>query len=288
CEAKADTIQTSPTGYGGGIFLTGSGYYDPSTQRLDLKGMNIYNNSAEIAGQSLYVEMINVKELCKYGIAGEYVKGNYSDRYSKFEDIQGISANLTTFNSLSFESIQQQQSPLQFYWLEISNLTKISATLNISNINQPLQINLEGYNIIEGQFSVKIVELGQITKDDTHQHNFIKLKLINNYAFEIIYPPDDGSSEPILIEGDPQSQQTASFGMKDISWYDYNNKHYGVFASNDRRIFTGIDGKQDEAYPLEYQFAVYTIAGESIKRRKIFKSTIFQIQIIKTVETKQK
>jgi hypothetical protein len=39
--------------------------------------------------------------------------------------------------------------------------------------------------------------------------------------------------------------------VKDVSWMDYDNKHYGIFISNDRRIFTGVDGKEDEAYPLE-------------------------------------
>ncbi|KAA6398361.1 MAG: hypothetical protein EZS28_006113 [Streblomastix strix] len=80
CEAKADTIQTSPTGYGGGIFLTGSGDYYPSTQRLDLKGMKIFNNIADKGGQSLYVAMTKIKDWCQTGILGEYVKGNYNDK----------------------------------------------------------------------------------------------------------------------------------------------------------------------------------------------------------------
>ncbi|KAA6381944.1 MAG: hypothetical protein EZS28_022530 [Streblomastix strix] len=206
CQTKSDTTKDlPPTGYGGGIFLTGNGEYDPSTKRLDLKGMKIYNNSADKSGQSLYVAMTQLAEWCRIGNAGEYVKGNYSDRFSLFEDIEGISVNLTTFNTLSLESIQQKQSVLQYYWAEISNLTKISATLNKSNTNQPLQINLE----------------------------------------------DDELALPILIEGDPQIFQSASFGMKDISWIDYDNKLYGILASNDKRIFTGIDGKEDQAYPLE-------------------------------------
>jgi hypothetical protein len=52
--------------------------------------MKIYNNSAVIGGLSLYVAMSNVIEWCKFGIAGEFVKGNYSDRFSKFEDLEGI------------------------------------------------------------------------------------------------------------------------------------------------------------------------------------------------------
>ncbi|KAA6400670.1 MAG: hypothetical protein EZS28_003797 [Streblomastix strix] len=237
CQAITDTSKDlPPTGYGGGIFLTGSGDYDPSSQKLNLKGMKIYNNSASSGGQSLYVIMSRLIEWCQFGMLGEYTKGNYSDRFSQFEDLEGIPNNQSSFDILSLESIQQIQSALQFYWMQISNLTKASATLNISNINQTLLINLEGYNMIKGQFAVKIVEQGQISY---------------NYAFEIIYPPDDGSSKPILIEGVPHSLQTASFGMNDISWLDYDNKHYGVFVSNDKRIFSGIEGKQDEAYPLE-------------------------------------
>ncbi|KAA6388137.1 MAG: hypothetical protein EZS28_016336 [Streblomastix strix] len=224
CIAKENTSSSSPTGYGGGIFLTGSGDYNPSKESLDFRGMKINRNYADCGGQSLYIVMPNIIQWCKSGIAGEYIKGNYSDRYSKFEDIEGISADQITFDSLSYETVQQQQSPLQYYWASISVIKKAQATINVSNSNQPLQINLEGYNMIEGQFTVKIVELEEM---------------------------NDGSTVPINIEGDPQNQQNASFGMKNISWFDFDNKHYGVFISNDGRIFTGVGGRQVEAYPLE-------------------------------------
>ncbi|KAA6393513.1 MAG: hypothetical protein EZS28_010965 [Streblomastix strix] len=87
------------SGFGGGIFLTGNGDYDPSTESLDFRGMNIYGNCADCGGQT-----------------GEYIKGNYNDKYSDFEDIEGISADQITFNSLSLEQIEQQQAPLQQYW----------------------------------------------------------------------------------------------------------------------------------------------------------------------------
>jgi hypothetical protein len=51
--------------------------------------------------------MIKVKEWCKFGILGEYVKGNYSDRFSELKDIEGISVNFTTFNNLSLDKILQ-------------------------------------------------------------------------------------------------------------------------------------------------------------------------------------
>ncbi|KAA6364675.1 MAG: hypothetical protein EZS28_039798, partial [Streblomastix strix] len=176
CIAKENTSSSSPTGYGGGIFLTGSGDYDPSSKRLDLKGMRIFGNIAEIAGQSLYVAMTKVAEC--------------------------------------------------------------------------------------------------------------------NNAFEIIYPPEDGSSEPILVQGDPQSQQTAQFGVKDISWMDYDNKHYGIFISNDRRIFTGVGGKQDEAYPLEIIIEEDGVKTTQFpwcfKIRKLLKSTILLNPAFKTLKAKQK
>ncbi|KAA6353379.1 MAG: hypothetical protein EZS28_051094, partial [Streblomastix strix] len=51
CQTKSDTSKNvPPTGYGGGIFLTGSGDYDISSKRLDLKGMKIYGNSADKSG----------------------------------------------------------------------------------------------------------------------------------------------------------------------------------------------------------------------------------------------
>ncbi|KAA6384424.1 MAG: hypothetical protein EZS28_020049, partial [Streblomastix strix] len=111
CQAITDTSKDlPPTGYGGGIFLTGSGDYNPSTLRLDLKGMKIYDNSASSGGQSLYVIMSRLIEWCKFGILGEYTKGNYSDRFSQFEDLEGIPNNQSSFDILSLESIQQIQS----------------------------------------------------------------------------------------------------------------------------------------------------------------------------------
>jgi hypothetical protein len=32
--------------------------------------------------------------------------------------------------------------------------------------------------------------------------------------------------------------------MKDYSWFDYMNKIYEILISNDRKIFTGIEGKE--------------------------------------------
>ncbi|KAA6371469.1 MAG: hypothetical protein EZS28_033004, partial [Streblomastix strix] len=116
CRAQTDTSSTSHTGYGGGIFLTGNGDYDSLSKMLDFSKMKISGNIANNYGQSLYVAMTKVKEWCKAGTAGEYVKGNYSDGISNQNELQGIPVDSATFNSLSSSQINQQQKYLIDYW----------------------------------------------------------------------------------------------------------------------------------------------------------------------------
>ncbi|KAA6309499.1 MAG: hypothetical protein EZS28_056499, partial [Streblomastix strix] len=71
CQATADTTLDYPTGYGGGIFLTGSGDYDVSSPKFDLSGMKILGNTADKGGQSIYIIMSELQELCRIGTAGE-------------------------------------------------------------------------------------------------------------------------------------------------------------------------------------------------------------------------
>ncbi|KAA6384096.1 MAG: hypothetical protein EZS28_020378 [Streblomastix strix] len=116
CTAKANTSSTSPSGFGGGIFLIGSGDYDPLTENLDFRGMKIYNNSADNGGQSLYLFMSKLAQLCQYSIAGEYVKGNYSDITSYLCELQGVPINFSAFYSSTIAQIKQQQYYLESYW----------------------------------------------------------------------------------------------------------------------------------------------------------------------------
>ncbi|KAA6353287.1 MAG: hypothetical protein EZS28_051186, partial [Streblomastix strix] len=117
CEAKTDISKdVPPTGYGGGIFLTGSGDYDPQTKKLDLKGMKIYGNIANISGQSLYVVMSKLAEWSQFGTSGEYVKGNYTDGISNMNELEGISKNKQSFDILLKGQIQNQQRSLEYYW----------------------------------------------------------------------------------------------------------------------------------------------------------------------------
>ncbi|KAA6390517.1 MAG: hypothetical protein EZS28_013955 [Streblomastix strix] len=116
CISNENSISSSPTGYGGGIFLTGSGDYDSSTNRLDLKGMKIFGNSADQSGQSLFVAMTKIKDWCQTGTDGEFAKGNYTDGMSNVNELEGINVDSATFNSYSSTQIKLQQNYLESYW----------------------------------------------------------------------------------------------------------------------------------------------------------------------------
>ncbi|KAA6371634.1 MAG: hypothetical protein EZS28_032839, partial [Streblomastix strix] len=242
CQAVSSSTST---GYGGGIFIGGTGDYISSTKTLELKGMKISGNTATQGGQSLYVVMPKLEDWCKYGTLGEYVKGDYDDIISDLSELEGIPQDLETFNKLSSDEIEEQYYQLQYYWSEIALLTGANAVINESNTDLPIQISLKGSNFITGQFYAKIVELGPKTQFNK------KTQFIQVNANDVIYPPEDGSKEPIDIQGDPQNEQDATFGMKDISWMDYKDKKFGVLTSNDKRIFTGVGGRQNKAVPLE-------------------------------------
>ncbi|KAA6397892.1 MAG: hypothetical protein EZS28_006579, partial [Streblomastix strix] len=107
CKSVTNTsLSYSQTGFGGGLFFGCNGDYDPSTELIDLRGMKIYNNSADKYGCSLFIVMKQVIEFCKQGFLGEYVKGNYSDAYSDEHDLVGIPVDFSTFNSSSPQTIE--------------------------------------------------------------------------------------------------------------------------------------------------------------------------------------
>ncbi|KAA6371212.1 MAG: hypothetical protein EZS28_033261 [Streblomastix strix] len=271
------------SGFGGGLFLGGLGDYDPSTEMIDLRGMNIYNNSADKYGQNLYIVMRDVVRLCQYGILGEFVKGYYSDGVSNQYELWGISLDLSTFNSSSPQTIEQQQQPLEPLWGTLGILNRTQVIVNVSNPNGKLIFQIEGQKMIQGYLNVKIFELRDKTQEEIdqeqkeikykHNKNILKSLKRNSqqtviipkqqtenqqqvsissnsriernlriYDNEIIYPPEDGSSIPIQIEGEIESEQTAQFGMNDYKWFNYKQKVYGIVISNDRIIFTGKDG----------------------------------------------
>ncbi|KAA6401903.1 MAG: putative NEK protein kinase [Streblomastix strix] len=285
CQSITNTsLSYSQSGFGGSLFLGGEGDYDPTSKLIDLHGMKIYNNTASKYGQSLYVAMTQIAEWCKYGILGEYVKGNYSDTYSYEKDLEGIPIEYYSFNHSTSELIEQQQQPLEPWWRVLGILKNAQVVLNVSNPNGKLLFHIEGQRMIQGYLRVKIFELRDKTqkeidqeqKEISYQYNknnskslkrnssqsqippkhqiynqqqiFINSIIINekkpfhNNTNEIIYPPEDGSSSAIQIEGEIQSEQNATFGMNDYKWLNYQQKIYGILVSNDRKIFTGKDG----------------------------------------------
>ncbi|KAA6390399.1 MAG: hypothetical protein EZS28_014072 [Streblomastix strix] len=289
CRALNSTntsLSYSQSGFGGGLFLGGDGYYDPTSERIDLHGMKINNNTADNFGQSLYVVMTKIVDFCQYRIQGEYVKGNYSDIYSNETDIEGIPMDLTTFNSRTQDQIIEKQQPLELWW-SLGILKSAQVIVNISNPNGKLIFHLEGQSMIPNYLNVKIFEMRNKTKEEIdkeqkemnykYNKNILKSlkrtssqspisqkhqkadqqqisinttpqikKKIHNYENEIIYPPEDGSSIPIQIEGEIQIEQKATFGMNEYKWLNYQQKVYGVLISNDRNIFTGKDGHDIE------------------------------------------
>ncbi|KAA6356068.1 MAG: hypothetical protein EZS28_048405, partial [Streblomastix strix] len=115
CNAITNTSISSPTGYGGGIMLVGSGDYVASSLNLNLKGMKISGNTAQQSGgQSLFVVMPKLASWCRYGSLGEFVKGNYSDETSAETDLQGIPVDYNSFQTLT--QIQSETYYLEDYW----------------------------------------------------------------------------------------------------------------------------------------------------------------------------
>ncbi|KAA6375985.1 MAG: hypothetical protein EZS28_028487, partial [Streblomastix strix] len=78
--------------------------------------MKIYGNTADRSGQSLYVVMKQVREWCRYGVKGEYVKGNYSDATSVETDLEGIPLDWPTFTQQTSDEILNLQRKLEAYW----------------------------------------------------------------------------------------------------------------------------------------------------------------------------
>ncbi|KAA6317185.1 MAG: hypothetical protein EZS28_055137, partial [Streblomastix strix] len=121
---------------------------------------------------------------------------------------------------------------------------------------------------------VKLIEI----ESKTSVNLILILKQAN--AIEVVYPPEDGSGAPITVTGDPSGEQTATFGMKDYQWYD-NQKKYNILLSNDRKIFTGVEGKEDSGISLD----VEEIEVED--QPKGFSFPIWMIILIALVETER-
>ncbi|KAA6370623.1 MAG: hypothetical protein EZS28_033850, partial [Streblomastix strix] len=218
---KHNSRDIPPTGYGGGIFLTGTGDYDVNSDQIDLSGMKSDSNSADNGGQSTYIVMPQLEEFCQKD-NGALIKGDYDDKESDLNDVEGISTDVASFNQLNPLQIEQEQKSLQYYWTIIASLRTAKVVVDFRNIDEPFKYQLVGNNMIAG---------------------------IN----EFILPPLDGTSDPIAVENVPGSDQIATFSMKNKQVLNYKQKQYGALISNDRRFFTGIDGIEGNAVQLEVE-----------------------------------
>ncbi|KAA6387372.1 MAG: hypothetical protein EZS28_017102, partial [Streblomastix strix] len=152
CRSFSSKISSNlKSGYGGGIFLTGTGDFNQQSELLDLRGMKIYQNSALNNGQSVFVVMANVVEWCQQGILGEYVKGNYSDLNSDVNELEGIAVSAETFESLTIDQIKQQQRSLEFHWTQQAIINSVKIVVNISKEQNPLQFTIQGDSMNETQ-----------------------------------------------------------------------------------------------------------------------------------------
>ncbi|KAA6376549.1 MAG: hypothetical protein EZS28_027922 [Streblomastix strix] len=220
CKALNSTntsLSFSYYGFGGGIFLGVVEYYDPSTELIDLHGMKIYNNSADKFGQSLFVVMIQIEDFCQYGILGEYVKGNYSDRYSDEKDLEGIPLELSTFNTSIQALIIRLQKPLELYWRTLGILNKAQVTVNVSNPVGKLIFHIEGQRMIPGYLNVKIFELRDKTQEEIDQEqkemnnkynkNILKLLKRTSSQFPITLKHQTGNHQQISISSDSRIEK---------------------------------------------------------------------------------
>ncbi|KAA6396774.1 MAG: hypothetical protein EZS28_007698, partial [Streblomastix strix] len=117
-ECKSQTNTSKPyeqSGFGCGIFINGQTPYVVSSRGLNFKGMKFFDNFAEKHGQSLYIVMAQLNDFCLLGIAGEYVKGNYSDFHSDPKELMGCILDYYYFH-LSRIDIEGTQQYLEEIW----------------------------------------------------------------------------------------------------------------------------------------------------------------------------
>ncbi|KAA6397407.1 MAG: hypothetical protein EZS28_007063, partial [Streblomastix strix] len=115
CIAKKSSSILPPTGYGGGLFLFVHGNIDITKNDVNLKAAKYFMNEAQNLGHNLFTVMRKVKEWCRQGVAGEFVKGNYSDLISDQAELEGIT-EVQNFFQLNDTEIELQSQYLEVYW----------------------------------------------------------------------------------------------------------------------------------------------------------------------------
>ncbi|KAA6362036.1 MAG: hypothetical protein EZS28_042437, partial [Streblomastix strix] len=220
---KHNSKDIPPSGYGGVIFLTGTGDYDVQSEQIDLSGMKSDSNSADNGGNNIYIVMPQLEEFCHYD-EGSLVKGDFDDKLSNLSDVEGIATNISTFIQFTPEQISQEQKSLQYYWAIIASLRTAKVVVDFRNEDKPFK----------------------------YQLNITDKNQLRNEANEFIYPPLDQTTDPINIV-DQLDEQLATFAMKDKQFLNYKSKQYGALISNDRRFFTGSDGIEGRTVLLEVE-----------------------------------
>ncbi|KAA6361389.1 MAG: hypothetical protein EZS28_043084, partial [Streblomastix strix] len=148
----------------------------------------MYNNTAGKAGQSMYLIMTKVAEWCRLGIAGEYVKGNYSDGISNQNELQGIPITYTAFTQLSSTQINQQQKYLEDYW----NIPKGSiwhvSNRNIALIKGNDQSGCAEYNNPCKTIDYVLSQISQLKEGSITAYTSEKRIGISQYGYDLQSP----------------------------------------------------------------------------------------------------
>ncbi|KAA6390473.1 MAG: hypothetical protein EZS28_014004 [Streblomastix strix] len=184
-----------------------------------------------------------------------------------------------TENECQFKVIydNQCQIVISVVWIiaghPIPFLSKAVVVVNTSN-KESLNFSLEGDQMIQAIFTVKIVELREKTQEEIKQEQKDNKELWGKYHPQeinsqfhsiskndeelprdedgfIIWPVEGHTSVPFKVNAEIQQRNKATFIMKDYSWLDSRKYWYGVHISNNGIIFSGKQGLENEPVQLE-------------------------------------
>ncbi|KAA6368651.1 MAG: hypothetical protein EZS28_035822, partial [Streblomastix strix] len=161
---KHNSKDIPPSGYGGVIFLTGTGDYVVDSEQIDLSGMKSDSNLADNGGNNIYIIMPQLEDFCKYD-EGSLVKGGYDDKQSNLSDVEGIITDAISFNQLNPQEIQEEQKSLQYFWVQLVSLRSAKVVIDFRNEDEPFKYQLVGKNMKQGNLNAKIIEIGDKTSE---------------------------------------------------------------------------------------------------------------------------
>ncbi|KAA6401127.1 MAG: hypothetical protein EZS28_003348 [Streblomastix strix] len=184
-----------------------------------------------------------------------------------------------TENECKFKVIYDNQCQIEMSdgWtiseLPIPFLSKAVVVVNTSN-KESIKFSLEGDQMIQEFFTVKIIQLRDKTEEEIKQEQEDNKELWEKYHPQqinsqshsiskneeelprdedgfIIWPVEGHTQVPFTVNADIQQRNKATFIMKDYSWLDSRKSWYGVLISNDGTIFSGKQGLESEPVQLE-------------------------------------